>query len=90
MRGHCWSTVYDAGTTVPQHWVNVSCLHGSDTFSIKKNQGLLKDLSNTTQYFHGPFLCMLKNWFADYKIRLGHFITPFMKFQTMYISEIIL
>ena len=24
----CWSTVYDAGPTVIQQWVNVSCLLG--------------------------------------------------------------
>ena len=24
----CWSTVYDAGPTLDQHWVDVSCLWG--------------------------------------------------------------
>ena len=26
MLGLCWATVSDAGPTLPQHWVNVSCL----------------------------------------------------------------
>ena len=26
----CWATVYDAGPTLVQHWVDVSCLQGND------------------------------------------------------------
>ena len=25
----CWSTVFDAGPTLKQHWVNASCLLGT-------------------------------------------------------------
>ena len=26
MLGQCWSTVYDAGKTLTQHWINTLCL----------------------------------------------------------------
>ena len=28
MLGYCWSIVFDAGPTLPQHWANLSCLLG--------------------------------------------------------------
>ena len=37
MVGWCWPTVFDAGQTLTQHWVNVSCLLGpaSDIISSR-------------------------------------------------------
>ena len=29
MLAQCWSTVYDGGSTLSQHWFNVSCLMGN-------------------------------------------------------------
>ena len=31
MLAQCWPTVYDAGPTLDQHWVDVSCLLGYAT-----------------------------------------------------------
>ena len=28
MLGQCWTSVVDVGPTLPQHWLNVSCLLG--------------------------------------------------------------
>ena len=30
MLGQCWSSIYDAGSALRQHWVSVSCLLGID------------------------------------------------------------
>ena len=57
-------------------------------------------LQGLLNIFQGPFLCMSKKWFVDYKNKFRPegmknsnfwvFLAHFIKFQTMHISEIII
>ena len=56
-----------------------------------QNSRTLQGLSRTSQYFEGPFSCMVKKWFADYtykfrpegmkKGNIQVYITLFIKFR---------
>ena len=51
----CWSTVYDAGPTLDQHWVDVSCLLGTlyhDIYEgLPRSQDLYSLVPTTYQLF---------------------------------------
>ena len=36
MLGQRWTSVYNAGPTLPQHWINVSCLLGYEHINVYK------------------------------------------------------
>ena len=53
MLDQCWATVYDAGPTLVQHLVGVSCLLGYADLKSEKNTFGLYSLNKKCQRFKG-------------------------------------
>ena len=59
----CWASVEDGGPTFKQHWVNASCLLGSD-LGIRRD--LLSPIKAVLLFY--PFYQHLKNAFSKLKL----------------------